>query len=59
MVEAMQSHFDDFKELPGTAEIYLPGGELPKPGDLFVQADLGRTLQFLVNEEQAAKPWRA
>ncbi|MED6309271.1 MAG: hypothetical protein VX624_05150, partial [Pseudomonadota bacterium] len=50
----MQSHFDDFKELPGTAEIYSPGGALPKPGDLFVQADLGRTLQFLVDEEKAA-----
>ena len=54
MVETMQSHFDDFKELPGTAEIYSPGGALPKPGDLFVQADLGRTPQFLVDEEQAA-----
>ena len=54
MIEVMQSHFDDFKELPGTAEIYSPGGALPKPGDLFVQADLGRTLQFLVDEEKAA-----
>src|SRR5690606_37927625 len=35
------------------AAIYLPGGAVPQPGDVFVQADLGRTLQFLADEERA------
>jgi gamma-glutamyltranspeptidase/glutathione hydrolase len=29
---------------PSTAKVFLPGGKAPAPGDLFVQADLARTL---------------
>lgn len=53
MIEAMESHLDEFRQLPGTAAIYCPDGTLPKPGELFVQADLGATLQFLADEERA------
>ncbi len=41
------------REWPSSAAIYLPGGTLPAIGDTFVQADLGRTLQYLVDEEAA------
>ena len=39
---------------PSTAAIYLPGGQVPKTGDVFVQSDLARTLQYMADEERAA-----
>jgi gamma-glutamyltranspeptidase/glutathione hydrolase len=35
---------------PASARILLKDGATPKPGDLFVQADLGRTLQTLARD---------
>ncbi len=37
-----------------SAEIYLPGGQPPKVGEMFVQKDLARTLRYMVDEEAAA-----
>src|SRR6185295_10854521 len=34
--------------------LFLPGGEVPKVGDLFVQADLARTLREIVRAERLA-----
>lgn len=39
---------------PSSAAIYLPGGRPPAVGELFVQADLGRTLQYMADEEKTA-----
>jgi gamma-glutamyltranspeptidase/glutathione hydrolase len=36
------------------ADIYLPGGKVPLPGDLFVQQDLADSLQYMIDEERAA-----
>ena len=41
-------------EWPTSAQIFLPGGELPKVGDLLLQKDLARTLRRLVEAEQQA-----
>ena len=41
-------------EWPTSAQVFLPGGELPKVGDLLLQQDLARTLRRLVEAEQAA-----
>ena len=59
MVETMQSHFDDFKELPGTAEIYSPGGALPKPGDLFCAGGPRAHAPVPCGRGEGRKPWRA
>src|SRR5262244_1277715 len=40
---------------PTTVKIYLPNGKLPKPGDIFRNPDLARTLRKLVEAEQASK----
>jgi len=40
---------------PTTVKIYRPDGKLPKPGDVFRNRDLARTLQKLVEAEQAGK----
>ena len=34
------------------ARIYLPGGSPPKAGELFRQEDLGRTIQYMADQEQ-------
>lgn len=39
---------------PSSAEVFLPGGELPDVGAVLLQKDLARTLQRLVDAERAA-----
>jgi gamma-glutamyltranspeptidase/glutathione hydrolase len=41
-----------FSQWPDAKRVFLPGGELPKPGDIFVQADLARTLREIVRAEK-------
>lgn len=45
----------DYERWPSNAEIYLPNGEPPRAGELFVQRDLARTLQFMADEEAAQR----
>jgi gamma-glutamyltranspeptidase/glutathione hydrolase len=40
---------------PTTMKVYLPNGKLPKPGEIFTNPDLARTLRKLVEAEQANK----
>lgn len=40
---------------PSNAAIYLPGGQPPGVGDLFVQSDLAASLRYMVDEERAAR----
>ena len=54
MAELIAGNADGYRRWPQNEAIYLPGGEPPKVGDLFVQADLGRTLGYLADEERAA-----
>ena len=54
MLDYVQKHADEFRHWPDNVAIWMPGGEVPAPGDRLVQADLGRTLQFLCDEERAA-----
>jgi gamma-glutamyltranspeptidase / glutathione hydrolase len=39
---------------PSTAEIYLPNGRPPEPGELFIQRDLASSLQYMIDEERGA-----
>jgi gamma-glutamyltranspeptidase / glutathione hydrolase len=43
-----------FAQWPDAKRVFLPGGEVPKVGDLFVQADLARTLREIVRAERLA-----
>lgn len=54
MADRIKETVDDFLAWPANAAIFLPGGRPPGAGDVFVQRDLGRTLQFLADEEAAA-----
>ena len=42
-------------EWPPSAKIFLPGGRLPRVGDVLVQQDLARTLSRLVEAESQAE----
>ena len=49
----LASYEADIRRWPENARIYLPGGRPPKAGELFWQEDLGRTIQYMADEEQA------
>src|SRR5436190_22515279 len=40
------------KKYPSSVKVYYPGGAAPKPGDIFKNPDLGRTLRKLVEAEK-------
>src|SRR5499427_1799699 len=54
MSEIVGAHAEEYRRWPSSAAVYLPHGKPPRPGELFVQADLGRTLQYMADEEKAA-----
>lgn len=54
MVYLITRHADYYRQWEQNAAIYLPNGEPPKVGQLFVQSDLARTIQYMIDEEKAA-----
>jgi gamma-glutamyltranspeptidase / glutathione hydrolase len=42
------------RQYPSTMRVYMPSGEAPRPGDIFKNVDLARTLRKLVEAEKAA-----
>jgi gamma-glutamyltranspeptidase/glutathione hydrolase len=52
--EIVTDYADAYRMWEQSAAIYLPGGRPPKPGEVFVQNDLGRTIQYMIDEERAA-----
>jgi len=53
MAGFIEKNEKDYRRWPSTAEVFLPGGKPPGVGDVFVQSELGRTLQYMVDEESA------
>ena len=53
MAEYIEDHQDDYRRWPSSAAVFLPNGKPPAVGDLFVQSELGRTLQYMADEEAA------
>lgn len=43
-----------FEQWPESARLFLPGGRVPKPGEIFSQPDLARTLREIVAAERKA-----
>ncbi len=44
-----------YRRWPTSAAVYLPSGKPPAVGQRFVQADLGRTLAYMADEDRAAR----
>lgn len=58
-VHPVMAHFiekfaDSYRLWPQNAAIWLAAGRPPREGELFVQTDLARSLQYMVDEERAA-----
>src|SRR6185295_10329343 len=51
-VQYIKTRAPIFSQWPDAKRVFLPGGEIPKAGDIFVQADLARTLREIVRAEQ-------
>jgi len=43
-----------YRQWPENAAIFLPGGRVPEPDELFVQADLARSIEAMIRAEQGA-----
>jgi gamma-glutamyltranspeptidase/glutathione hydrolase len=52
--ESIAAHQAEYRTWAQNAAIFLPGGEVPKVGAKFVQADLARSLSYMVEQEKAA-----
>ncbi|MGA9768204.1 MAG: gamma-glutamyltransferase family protein [Blastocatellia bacterium] len=42
-----------FEAWPASVKVFLPQGRMPRPGEMFAQADLARTLREIVNAERS------
>jgi gamma-glutamyltranspeptidase / glutathione hydrolase len=58
MAEIIASAESNYRRWPSSVEVYLPNGRPPRTGELFVQADLARTLKYMVDEEAATSGGR-
>lgn len=53
-VQYIRTRSSIFSQWPDAKRVFLPNGEVPKVGDIFVQADLARTLRAIVRAEKLA-----
>ena len=53
-VQYIKNRGSVFSQWPDAKRIFMPGGQVPQVGDVFVQADLARTLRSIVAAEKAA-----
>ncbi len=44
-----------FQRWPTSQKVFLPGGQPPRPGDVFRQPDLARTIRSMIAAEKAAR----
>ncbi|MEC5383732.1 gamma-glutamyltransferase [Aurantimonas sp. C2-6-R+9] len=54
LAEQLAMVADKIRRWDSNSAIYLPGGKSPNVGDLFIQSDLGASLQYIADEERAA-----
>jgi gamma-glutamyltranspeptidase / glutathione hydrolase len=54
MSQFIAEHRSDYERWPSSKKVFLPKGRAPLPGDIFVQSELGRTLQHMADEEKKA-----
>ena len=53
MAELIASAAEDLARWPSNAAIFLPNGQAPRAGELFVQTDLADSLQYMADQEAA------
>jgi gamma-glutamyltranspeptidase / glutathione hydrolase len=55
MNEVITEHEAEYRLFPSNVELYLPKGRPPRVGEVFVQKALGATLQYMADQEAAAR----
>jgi len=55
MSNNVKEKIEGYKRWPSSAEIYLPKGRAPEPGEIFVQRDLAETIKKMVRVERKRK----
>lgn len=55
MADFIADNTDYYGRWPSSKKVFMPGGKPPVPGKVFVQADLGRTLKYMADEERRGK----
>ena len=53
MADYISEHEEDYRRWPSSVAVFLPRDRPPYEGELFVQSDLARSLQYMVDEETA------
>ena len=53
MSEFIKDNRTSYERWPSSKKVFLPKGRAPAPGEVFVQSELGRTLQYLADVEKA------
>ena len=54
MSDFIKENQETFRGWPASRKVFLPKGRAPEVGEVFVQPDLGRTLQYMADEERKA-----
>jgi gamma-glutamyltranspeptidase/glutathione hydrolase len=55
MNEIITEHEAEYRLFPSNVHLYLPRGRPPQVGEVFVQKALGATLQYMADQESAAR----
>src|SRR4029079_15448383 len=55
MSEIITEHEAEYRMYPSNIALYLPQNRPPQPGELFVQKALAATIQYMADQEAAAK----
>jgi gamma-glutamyltranspeptidase/glutathione hydrolase len=54
MQEFIKKNEENYKRWPGSKKVFLPKGRPPEVGEVFRQPDLGKTMQYMVDQEKRA-----
>ena len=55
MSEIITEHEAEYRAFPSNVALYLPHGRPPRPGEVFVQTALAATIQYMADQESAAR----
>jgi len=54
MSEFIKKNEENYKRWPASKKVFLPKGRPPEVGEVFRQPDLGKTMQYMVDQEKRA-----
>src|SRR5262245_9875829 len=55
MSEIITAHEAEYRMFPSNVALYLPKGRPPRAGEVFVQKELAATIQYMADQETAAR----